>query len=63
MIASSIFVGWRVTACVLPGLVVILFGRYWNLPELVNLPNFDLSSILLGGTIFIGGIFLSRHIK
>ena len=63
MIASSIFVGWRVTACVLPGLVVILFGRYWNLPELVNLPNFDLSSILLGGTIFIGGIFLSRYIK
>ena len=63
MIASSIFVGWRVTACVFPGLAVILAGRHLGLPELISLPYFDSTSILLGGAIFVGGIVLSRYLK
>ncbi len=63
MIGSSIFVGWRVTVCVCPGLAVILIGRHWHFPEVVNLSYFDLTSITLGGTLFLGGILFSRYMK
>ncbi len=63
MIASSIFVGWRVTVCVFPGLAVIMVGGHWNIPQLVSLAYFDLTSVVVGGTLFIGGILLSRYVK
>ena len=63
MIASSVFVGWRVTACVLPGLMIVMSGQYLRLPEFVSLPHFDFTSICLGGVLFIGGIILSRYVK
>lgn len=63
MVASSIFVGWRVTACVFPGLAVILAGKHLGLPELISLPYFDSTSIVLGGGLFVGGIVLSRYVK
>ncbi|MGB2500181.1 MAG: hypothetical protein ACPIA2_10810, partial [Mariniblastus sp.] len=63
MIASSVFVGWRVTACVLPGLMIVMTGQYLRLPEFVSLPHFDFTSICLGGVLFIGGIILSRYVK
>ena len=63
MVASSIFVGWRVTACVFPGLAVILAGKHLGLPELISLPYFDSTSIVVCGGLFGGGIVLSRYVK
>ena len=63
MIASSIFVGWRVTVCAVPGMAVILGGRLWNLPELFSLQYFDLTSIAVGVVLLVGGIFTERFVR
>ena len=63
MIASSIFVGWRVTVSVVPGMAVILGGRLWNLPELFSLQYFDLTSIAVGVVLLVGGVLTERFVR
>lgn len=63
LVASSIFSGWRVTVCVVPGLAVILGGRLWNLPEFFSLQYFDLTSIAVGLVVLVGGVLTERYVK